>query len=302
MLVGIREQLRCGSSLAQAMQEHSSWFEASEVAMVQAGQHSGTLPEVLRSLAERHERTGELSQKLMNALAYPCIVAVVGLGVVAFLSVKTLPQLTRTLVDAGVETPALTVAVMSFGQLLAHHWLAIGLGLLAIGFIALGAPGTAVSLGIEWPRWFRRFSPKVVRRIAVARLSLQLADLLRSGVPMVESLRVLAPTASGSRNGLHRQLLAAADKVERGEEVSAAFDDEHWFDAQYRRLLEIGQTSGELDALLERVGHRYTRQATRLIDRLAALLEPCVILTLAALVGLVVMAAVLPLLRLQEVL
>ncbi len=131
MLVGIREQLRCGSSLAQAMQEHPSWFEVSEVAMVEAGQHSGTLAEVLTSLAERHERTGELSQKLMNALAYPCIVAVVGLGVVAFLSVKTLPQLTRILVDAGVETPALTVAVTSFGQLLAHHWLAIGLGLLS---------------------------------------------------------------------------------------------------------------------------------------------------------------------------
>ena len=96
--------------------------------------------------------------------------------------------------------------------------------------------------------------------------------------------------------------MSAADRVERGEELAEAMDDEIWFDAEFRRLLAIGQSTGELDSLLERIGQRYARQAKRLIDRLAALLEPCVILTLAVLVGLVVMAAILPLLRLQEVL
>ena len=94
----------------------------------------------------------------------------------------------------------------------------------------------------------------------------------------------------------------AADRVERGEDIAAALDDDHWFDSQFRRLLQIGQSVGDLDVLLERIGHRSARQATRLIDRLTTLLEPCVILTLAALVGVVVMAAVLPLVRLQEVL
>ena len=99
-----------------------------------------------------------------------------------------------------------------------------------------------------------------------------------------------------------RQLHTAADRVERGDELAAAMDDEHWFDGEFRGLLAIGQATGELDSLLERIGRRYARQAERLIDRLAALLEPSVILTLAVLVGLVVMAAILPLLRLQEVL
>ncbi|MCH8314446.1 MAG: type II secretion system F family protein, partial [Planctomycetes bacterium] len=87
-----------------------------------------------------------------------------------------------------------------------------------------------------------------------------------------------------------------------GDELTAALDDELWFDGEFRQLLAIGQATGELDSLLERIGRRYARQAERLIDRLAALLEPSVILTLAVLVGLVVMAAILPLLRLQEVL
>ena len=299
MLVNIREQLRSGSSLAQAMSEHPSWYEGSEIAMVQAGQHSGTLPEVLRSVAQRHERSGELSHKLISALAYPSIVAMVGLGVVVFLSTKTLPDLTQVLADADIETPALTAKVMAFGQFLAGYWLAIVLILFGLIAMVVVAAGAAARGGVELPRWLRGLSPKVLRRMAVARLALQLAQLLRSGVPMVEALRVLAPTATGH---LGRRLLDAADHVERGEEVSAALDDDHWFDPEFRRLLEIGQASGELDVLLERIGHRYARQANRLIDRLATLLEPCVILTLAVLVGMVVMSAVLPLLRMQEVL
>lgn len=304
MLVQVREQLRGGSSLAEAITAHRSWFDASEVAMIEAGQLSGTLTRVLRTLAERHERSGELSNKLISALAYPAIVAMVGLGVVIFLSVKTLPDLTQILTHAGIETPALTAKVMTFGQFLAGHWLA--LIVLAVGVLGSWTllSGLMAQRQIRWPEWLQRLYPKVLRRMAVARVSLQLAELLRAGVPVVDALRVLAPTSSGGAGGgsLARQLHTAAERVERGDELAAALDDEHWFDGEFRQLLTIGQATGELDSLLERIGRRYARQAERLIDRLAALLEPSVILTLAVLVGLVVMAAILPLLRLQEVL
>ncbi len=306
MLMQVGEQLRGGSSLAEAITAHRSWFDASEIAMIEAGQLSGTLTGVLRALTERHQRSGELSNKLIAALAYPTIVAMVGLGVVIFLSVKTLPDLTQILTDAGIQTPALTAKVMTFGQFLSGHWLAI-IAVIVAGAIALPViQGIAAMRRIQLPDRLRRLYPKVLRRIAVANVSLQLAELLRSGVPMVQSLRVLGPTAPapGVSGGgsLHRRLMTAADRVEHGDELAAAMDDELWFDAEFRRLLAIGQATGELDSLLERIGRRYARQAKRLIDRLVALLEPCVILTLAVLVGLVVMAAILPLLRLQEVL
>jgi type II secretory pathway component PulF len=299
-LMAVREQLRSGSSLAQAMTEHPSWFEPSEVAMVRAGQHGGLLPDVLQALTQRHEHSGQLTQKLTTALAYPSIVATVGLAVIAFLSVKTLPDLVTILSDASIEIPALTSRVMAFGQLVAGHWLLIGTALVVLTATGFVAAGVLASRGIELPQRLRRLSPKLLRKVAVARVSLQLAELLRAGVPMVEAMRVLAPTAAGS--ALRRHLLSAADQIERGEELAVALGDGHWFDTEFCRLLEVGQASGELEELLERLGHRYTRQANRLIGRLAALLEPCVILILAVLVGVVVMAAVLPLVRLQEVL
>ena len=96
--------------------------------------------------------------------------------------------------------------------------------------------------------------------------------------------------------------MAAADRAERGEELPRRWTTSGWFDAEFRRLLDIGQATGELETLLERIGERYARQARRLIDRLATVLEPAVILALADLVGMVVMAALLPLLRIREML
>ena len=145
MLVQVREALRGGESLAQAMQDHASWFDPTEIAMVDAAQHGGTLPEVLRSLTERHERSDELTSKLAGALTYPAIVTLIGLGVVVFLSVRTLPQLVQILTDAGIPTPALTERVMAFGSFLYHWWPAIGVGLLVL--ILMAAVLRALALG-----------------------------------------------------------------------------------------------------------------------------------------------------------
>jgi type II secretory pathway component PulF len=305
LLLDMRERLRGGEALADAMRLHRPWFESPEIAIVEAGQHSGRLAEVLQALADRNERADELGHKLTGALAYPVLVAVVGVGVTVFLSVKTLPDLSAILAQAAIPIPHLTQRVMWLGQFLARNWLMIaGLVLFAPMMLALARRGMARwSSRFDWPwlEWLRSRSPhpRVLRAMAVGQLATQLAELIRSGVPMVDALRVLAPTTRSS--SLRVALTTAADRLEAGEDLTAALDHERWFDSEFRRLVEIGESSGELDSLLTRLGERYQRQARRLIDRLAALLEPCVILALAVLVGTVVMAAILPLLRLQEV-
>jgi type II secretory pathway component PulF len=303
MLVQVREGVRSGRELAEAMADHASWFDPVELALVRAGQHAGDLAGVLRTLADRHARSGELSQKLIGALAYPALVACVGIGVVVFLSTKTLPDLVQILDGAGVQTPRLTAIVMSVGQTLASIgiWLLLGAVILIVALLSI-APALA-RRGYRLPRWTRRCIPLVARRLAVARLSSGLSDLLRAGVPAVESLRVLSPTIGGLGAGdLRAELLRAADRLERGEEFATALDDPLWFDAEFRRLLAVGENAGELEGMLTRIGERYERRSRVLIDRLASLLEPAVILSLAVVIGIVVIAAVLPLLRLQEVL
>ena len=300
MLTQLRGTLQDGSSLAHAMAAHPAWFEPTEIAIVEAGQQSGELPTVLRSLAQRNERANELGQRLIAALSYPVILCIVGLGVVVFLSTRTLPGLVEILTDAGVEAPALSTRVMAVGQTLANWWPLLGVaGILAVGAVLVG-PTWLERHGIALPRWCSRLRPRVSRRMALSGLSLGVAELIETGIPVGDALRIVAPTLRC--RSLRRQVIEVAARIDRGADLADALDAGEWFDAEFRQLVEVGQASGELAAVLRRLGDRYGRAARRLIDRLTAMLEPAVILTLAFLVGVVVMSAVLPLMRLQEIL
>ncbi len=298
MLTELRETLRDGSALDECMEQHPWWFEPAEVAMVRAARASGELPPVLRALAERHERSGALSAKIVGALTYPSVVFCVGVGVVVFLSVKTLPDLVGILRDAGIEPPGLTLAIMALGRgLLEYGFLgALALSLLVIGFLV----GLAQLRRRGWR--LRVPIPGFARRAILARAWSGLAELVRTGVPLVESLRITAPTVSGLLGGpLSRALEHAASEIERGSGFADALADPAWFGDECRRLIAIGESAGELPEILARLAERTRRSASRAIDRLASLLEPAVILLLATLIGVVVMGAVLPILKLQEI-
>ena len=302
MLVLLRERLREGASLADAMADLPAWFDAAEVAMARAGQASGELPSVLKMLAERRQRASGLSAKLAAALVYPLIVAVVTLVVVVFLSTQTLPELARLLGDADVDVPALTRAVIALGQFVTTFWPWLLLGsVIAMSLIAgLARLWQRFGLAQSWNT--DRFIPATCRRVMVAGALMTLAELVRSGVTFVDALRILAPTVAGlGSGGLKRSLQSAAREVEQGASASNALASEAWFDDELRRLVSIGETSGQLDDVLRRIGERYHRSAERMIARLTAFLEPAAIVVLAVAVGTVVMAAVLPLLKLQEI-
>ena len=300
MLGRLHEQLRDGESFAGALAEHESWFDQVELAMLSAAQHGGNLPLVLARLAQRHERAAVVAGKLASVLLYPAIVLLVGMGVTAFLSVQTLPQLSGILVNAGIEPPALTTAIMQIGSFTARNWMMMGASLFAMIAMIMVARGLIATRESGFMLRAASWRPMVLRQAAVSRLSIQLAELLRCGIPMVDALRLLAPTFGAAE--LRPVLKSAADRIERGEDIAAAMDDPAWFDSEFRQLVQVGQTAGELEELLERIGDRYRRSASRFIDRMTALIEPAVILLLASLVGTVVLAAVLPLIRLQELL
>jgi len=303
LLLQLEDAVRCGQALADAFEQQPNWFDAAEVAVVRAGQARGELAHALRSLADRHTRTGELAGKLASALAYPLIVFVAGVAVVVFLALGPLPRLAGILEQAGVEPPALTAVVITLGEVVARWW--------PIGFAAGVSLGLLVAWGISsvsssqrgWPGPIRRLVPSAIRGMALARLSGELQSMARLGVPLTEALRAAAATFHGPVTAsLRRNLTNAARRVEAGETLSHALDDPHWFEDDLRRLIEAGETAGELPDLLQRLADRSERRARRLTDRLAGLIEPAAIIMLAAMIGVVVLSAVLPLLKLREVL
>lgn len=303
MLLQVEDAVRSGTPLADAFESQPGWFDPAEVAVVRAGQARGELAHALRSLADRHTRTGELAGKLASALAYPAIVAVAGVAVVVFLALGPLPRLVGILEQAGVDPPALTAAVIGLGEALSRWW-AIIVAIAVSSLLLTAWSVRAISTSERgWPDVLRRLVPQAVRGLALARLAGELQSMTRLGVPLTEALRAAARTFHGPvALSLRTNLERVATRVEAGERLSQALDDPHWFADDIRRLIEAGETAGELPDLLERLADRLERRATRLTDRLAGLIEPAAIIMLAAMIGVIVLSAVLPLLKLREVL
>lgn len=303
LLLQLEDAVRSGEPLADAFEQHAGWFDAAEVAVVRTGQARGELAHALRSLSDRYARAGELTGKLASALAYPAIVSVAGVAVVVFLALGPLPKLVGILDQAGVRPPALTAAIIMLGELVARWW-PIGIAVGISGVVVLGWLVTTVSASERgWPGPVRRLVPSAIRGMALARLSGELQSMTRLGVPLTDALRATARTFGGPLTAsLKRSLERAAQRVEAGEPLSATLDDPYWFEDDMRRLIEAGESAGELPDLLERLADRAERKARRLTDRFAGLIEPAAIIMLAAVIGVVVLAAVLPLLKLREVL
>jgi type II secretory pathway component PulF len=288
------DQVRAGASLGAALREQRGWFDPVEVALIDAAEHGGNLSATLTRLAARQAKQSEVGQKVASALLYPAVVGVVGIAVWLFLSTQTLPELTRILVSAKVEVPVLTRAVMASGQFLVSHALAI-VALVAAAFVL----GSALLSRRRAP--FTRFGIGALRRLRLARATGALAELLQGGVPLVEALDAIAPTAGSAE--LRASLQGGAAAIAEGNRWSEllARDAGRLYPTEFVRLVEMGETSGDLAPLLARLAERMERSAERQLMRWAALLEPAAILLLAALIGVVVAAAVLPLTRLQGV-
>lgn len=298
MLIEWREAVRGGAPPAQAMARHPAWFDAIDCAIIQAGEQGGLLPNALRQLAARESRSARIGHQLVAALTYPAIVTVAAIAVAVFLSIRTLPELCGVLSAAEIPVPTLTRVVMGAGAF-AAHWggviliagaAAVGVGVTALRVAAQRSSQTAMLLGA--------CTPGVIRSWTLARFSQNLADLLRAGVPAVEGLRLLSATTPRS---LSLAVNRAAAAIEDGADLSEALSDPTWFHPRFRRLLQTGQATGELESTLERTAQRDEVRTERQLARLASLLEPAAILCLAAFVGTVVLAAVIPLTRLREV-
>lgn len=295
----LADEIAQGVPFSVAAGAHPSWFDRAECAVLAAGERAGELDTALTRLAERQGRAHDLGARLTSVLAYPLIVTAAGIGVACFLSVRILPQLTTVLTDAGIDVPVLTRVVMGAGQSIASH----GFWLIPALFVA----GAAIVLAMasrrsRLPRLVIRRSPVVLRRVRTAESFLALAELTESGLTLVESVRIVAPTGTGPLGAaLGRAWCGVVDRVEQGSRFEDALTDDAWFTEEHRRLIAAGSHSGELAATLRRIGERDRRGAHRLIDHAASLLEPASIVVLTIFVGAVVLAAILPIVRLQEI-
>jgi general secretion pathway protein F len=288
LLSELAEALRGGVSFDAACAAQVAWFDRFDVAVIAAGQRAGELAPVLRAVAEHHQRQGASAQRLITALAYPAIVAITGLAVFIFLTQVVLPRIAGILTAARAELPWLTARVIALGDLL-FWWWPVLVALLVGGGWLLTRWMTRVPARGRWGRlvhgnpWAR-----LRARTRVAVTSAALSRLLRAGVPLSEALQVVAATVPD--RPLRSLLADAAAAVERGRDLSAVMADSPLVEPEFAHMLRLGEGSGDLPSMLDRIAERYQEASARAAERVAAVVGPAAIVILAVLIGILVLA------------
>jgi type IV pilus assembly protein PilC len=295
------EEIRGGSDLSQALGLHPKVFTEIYCSMVRAGEASGQLNEILLRLAEYLEASAKLKREIKAAMTYPVISLVMVFGITAFLMLVIVPKFKEIFDGLGVELPGITKAVMNTALFLRDNVLLCG------GAIA----GMVVGLMMfkkskPGKRFFDRFVLRVpifgplFRKVALSRFSRTFSTLIKSGVPIVAALEIVAETSGNTV--IESAVNNAVESVKAGNTLSEPLSKEKVFPPMVTRMIGIGERSGALETLLAKISEFYDQQVEAEVKALTSLIEPLLIGVMGVIVGGIVMAVFLPILKLQEAL
>ncbi|MDO5554810.1 MAG: type II secretion system F family protein [Planctomycetia bacterium] len=300
-LMQLRDRVSSGASLTEAMQEMPDMFDPLCIRMTEVGESSGTLDTTLRYWSEYKERSMQFRDRVTTALTYPAFVGVTGIAVTIFLMTFVLPMLLESLVDSGKPLPLPTRIAKFVSDLFVLHGAELGIGVVII------VAGLFFLLRTERGRLYWHFIllkmplfGLLARKQSVSRIAFLIATLTKSGVPFLQALEL---TAKSVENRIIRKaLLDAADAVRSGHDIAPAMQKTDAFPMSVIQVFSVGQESGRLDEMLDRLASDYDRQVSKTTERLATILEPVLILALAVFVGFILFATILPILEAGNVL
>ncbi|MDW7644146.1 MAG: type II secretion system inner membrane protein GspF [Desulfuromonadales bacterium] len=295
----VREEVVRGESLHQSLASEGRVFPELYVNMIEVGENSGTLEQVLQRLADFLEEQVRMKSRLRAALAYPILMALIGSGVLVFLVTFVVPKVTRMLEDLGQSLPWPTLLLIRGSDLLVDYaWLILAL-LAAAVFAFLRYRRTERG---RWQLHRLALSIPVVGRlnllVATSRFARTLGTLLQSGLPLLAALDI-------TRNLLQNQLLRealedTAAAVREGEGLSAPLKRAAVFPPMLTQMTAVGERSGDMETMLFRVADAYDHEVELAITGALSLLEPLMILLMGTVVGFIVMAILLPIFQASQ--
>ena len=294
----IRDTVRGGSPLSEALEAENSVFSRLYVNMVRAGEIGGSLDTTLQRLANYLERAKALKESVVNALIYPAILVVMVFGAMFILLVFVVPMFLPMFKDMNVELPFLTKMVLAVGTTLQNFWwLMIVIAVIAVMFVRRQRADADSRLAWDQRVLTMRLAGPLIAKLETARLSRTLGTLLKNGVPLLTALGI-------ARNVLGNTALAeavdkAAEEVKTGGGLAFALGQSKRFPKLATQMISVGEESGALDDMLLKVADTFDVEAKNTVDRLLAGLVPALILVMTFVVGMIMLAIMLPILSLS---
>jgi general secretion pathway protein F len=299
MLEDVRERVKQGATLADAMEAQDGTFSRFYISLLRAGEQGGALEVVLERLADHMERSKETRNALVSALIYPAILVVVALASIFILLGYVVPQFTQMFDGMGQALPLSTRITIAVGETIqSYGWL---LALLAIGVAwfmrqQLASPATA----FKWHAMLLR-TPVVgaiVVKMEVARFAHTLSTLLHNGIPLLKALTIVKDTMGNQV--LARGLEKVAGGLKKGQSLADPLSEVPHFSTFAVHMIRVGEESGELEQILQKVAETFDRDTQVTIKRAMTLLEPLLILFLGVVIAAVIISILVAILSINE--
>ncbi len=289
----VRQDVEKGASLSQALSRHPKAFNRLYVAMVRAGETGGVLDTVLLKLADTIEKQVELRHKIKSAMTYPVAVLALVLLIVTAMLIFIVPTFEDMYAQLDGTLPAPTQLLVTVSQIVGKYFLVLIAAEFA--FVWLFKKWIATDSGrASWDRAKLRIPifGKLVHKTALARFSRTLSVLLRSGVPILESLEITAETVGN--NVMAKAVKDVQEAVKTGEPLARPLSNHPIFPPMVVQMMAVGEETGALDEMLDKIGNFYEQEVEALVNSLTSLLEPILITVLGGSVGAMVIALYMP--------
>jgi type IV pilus assembly protein PilC len=296
----IKADVESGKTFSEALKKHPNVFDNLYVNLVAAGEMGGMLDVTLNRLAAYIEKIDRLRKKVRGAMTYPAVVVGIAVLVVAVILTYVIPVFAGLFRDAGAKLPPLTLMVIGVSDFFKKyiHWIVLGLILLVFLFRRF----RKTPKGREWTDRLALRAPVfgvLLRKVAIARFSRTLGTMLGAGVPILDSLDIVATTAGNAV--IEKELRKARTSIAEGQTVAEPLGKSGVFPPMVVQMISVGEATGALDEMLSKIADFYDEEVDIAVDALTSLLEPLMIVFLGVTIGGLLIAMYLPIFQLADV-
>jgi type IV pilus assembly protein PilC len=293
MLKSIKEQVEGGSTLADALKKYPKQFDDLFVNMVSAGEAGGILDTILQRLSGYMEKAAKLKSQVKGALTYPIVTMIIAVLVVAVILVFVIPVFQEMFSDMGGTLPGPTLIVIGISEFVKSkiHWMIIGLVLFIFAFKKYynteKGRRTVDAAMLKLPVF-----GILIRKVAVAKFTRTMGTMLSSGVAILEALDIVAKTAGNK--SVERAIYTVRSGISEGRTMADPLAESGVFPAMVCQMISVGESTGALDAMLQKIADFYEEEVDQAVENLTSLIEPFMLVFLGVVIGGLVVSMYLP--------
>lgn len=298
-LIDVVDDVESGSTLSEAFGKHPKCFDRLYVNMVKAGEAGGALEIILKRLADFKEKSQSLKRRITGAMVYPVVVILVAVAILTFIMIYIIPKFEKIFKDFNMTLPDMTKMLMATSRWFVEYWYILPLFPLSfwllIKLLRLSKTGNYAVDRVYL--WIPVIGP-LIEKTVVARTMRTLGTLVASGVPILEALSIVRETSTNAV--FERMYQRVYESIREGDTIAQPLRESRLVDDMVVNMIDVGEETGDLDTMLYKIADVYDEEVNVMVESLISLLEPLMIVFLGLVIGSIVIALFLPLIKLLE--